>query len=113
MILGLDREFKAVRGHDGDLRVRICEDDHIVREVAPERLHREVRRLRATVTQRQATKPTSPPPTRALKQTADAERRITRDEQRTVLLETLRLTGKLREQLAELEKRGGRFSPYV
>ena len=109
-VLGLQRNFRAVQV-DGLLRVKVYDADAVVRDVAPERIHVELRRLQALHEHRRALRPADTGPQRQPMMPED-ERRASRAEQRVVLLQTLRLAGTLRTQLKELQRRGGHFSPF-
>lgn len=96
---------------DGLLRVKVYDGDSVVRDVAPERIHVELRRLQALQQHRRALKIPDQSTQRKPMMPED-ERKATRADQRVVLLQTLRLAGTLRTQLKELQRRGGHFSPF-
>eukprot|EP01028_Stygiella_incarcerata_P012746 TRINITY_DN802_c0_g2_i2.p1 TRINITY_DN802_c0_g2~~TRINITY_DN802_c0_g2_i2.p1 ORF type:complete len:456 (+),score=136.50 TRINITY_DN802_c0_g2_i2:234-1601(+) len=117
--LGQDRHYQVSRdsiSRRGVVTVSVLEEGDLVKEISSEAFDREFRVLKARAGSRDGAAISSPfasasspfqrPSSRAL-QTETKERL------QGILLDTIQLTSKLRDQLNELDKKGGNFSPYL
>jgi len=115
MLLSLapGKQYRAYKESPlSELRIHLYEGLDMVKDLSIDRFRREFKRLVVEVERRESrARMGLPPPSRT--ESAKARRNATREEMRSVLLDTMKLVSKLRDQLEELEDKGGNFSPYI
>eukprot|EP00743_Colponemidia_sp_Colp-15_P002142 GILK01002324.1.p1 GENE.GILK01002324.1~~GILK01002324.1.p1 ORF type:complete len:395 (+),score=79.29 GILK01002324.1:1535-2719(+) len=124
-VLNLRISYRAYKIEDGDLRCHVYENNGFSKEITLDTFQREWRRLKrklesntaaSSQLQRSRHGVDAVPVGRSTlngSMGAKGGKKVRQDELKQVLLETMQLTNKLKEQLMILERKGGKFSPYV
>ncbi|KNC51621.1 uncharacterized protein AMSG_07534 [Thecamonas trahens ATCC 50062] len=113
LTLAPTKQYRVFKAHArAELRIHLYQKDDLLKDLSIDRFRREYKRLLVEIERResQARMGLS---ARSRAETAKQRRQATRQEMQSVLLDTTRLIGRLRDQLEELESKGGSFSPYI
>eukprot|EP00744_Colponema_vietnamica_P002930 GILI01004548.1.p1 GENE.GILI01004548.1~~GILI01004548.1.p1 ORF type:complete len:391 (+),score=99.60 GILI01004548.1:76-1248(+) len=117
-ILGLGISYRANKLESGELRCHLYDGAQFLREITLEAFMREFRRVKkkmdtvkpSALAQKDVSVSDSVNSSKPASNKVNKKAR--QEELKQVLLETMQLTNKLKEQLLILERKGGNFSPY-
>jgi hypothetical protein len=113
--MGKQRAFAFFRAsRDSDMRVHVYEDDRMVKDLSLEMFQREYRVLRAHAQTAAAAQAAKTSEMAAMQGTGSGMlragphvmRKETKERLRNILLDTIQLTTKLKEQVEEMDRRG-------
>eukprot|EP00762_Andalucia_godoyi_P001334 ANDGO_04763.mRNA.1 hypothetical protein AMSG_07534 len=114
------RPSKSASTNTSLIRVHVYEDERLVRDLSVDMFQREYRVMRShaqTIQAQQANsgdgKSSADQSLAGVRNGPHVMKRETKDRMRSILMDTIQLTAKLRDQIAEMDRRGANMAAYA